>query len=92
MFVEDDVIYFADLDNQKIVKIDQKGLDIISEKSMDKYFKNKLSEFLSIHPSKRRAVMGYDPVNDELIFTLSDFTDRWNPQLYDQKGASLSRR
>ncbi len=58
VFVEDDVIYFADLDNQKIVKIDQKGLDIISEKSMDKYFKNKISEFLSIHPSKRRAVMG----------------------------------
>ena len=89
VFVEDDVIYFADLDNQKIVKIDQKGLDIISEKSMDKYFKNKLSEFLSVHPSKRRAVMGYDPVNDELIFTLSDFTDQVGTPNYMNKRALL---
>ena len=71
--VEDDVIYFADLDNQKIVKIDQKGLDIISERSMDKYFKNKLSEFLLTTPTNRRAVMGYDPVNDEMIFSLMEF-------------------
>lgn len=71
--VEDDVIYFADLDNQKIVKIDQKGLDIISERSMDKYFKNKISEFLLTTPINRRAVMGYDPVNDEMIFSLMEF-------------------
>ena len=73
VFVEDDVVYFADLDNQKIVKIDQKGLDIISERSMDKYFKNKISEFLLSPKQTRRAVIGYDPVNDEMIFSLMNF-------------------
>jgi len=76
VIVEDDIIYFADLDNQKIVQISQKGLDIISERSMDKYFKDKMSEFLSIELANRRAVMGYDPVNDELIFTLTTFNDQ----------------
>ena len=76
VIVEDDIIYFADLDNQKIVQISQKGLDIISERSMDKYFKDKMSEFLIIPLEQRRAVMGYDPVNDELIFTLTTFNDQ----------------
>ena len=40
---------------------------------MDKYFKNKISEFLLTTPINRRAVMGYDPVNDEMIFSLMEF-------------------
>ena len=96
VFVEDDVVYFADLDNQKIVKIDQKGLDIISERSMDKYFKNKISEFLLSPKQTRRAVIGYDPVNDEMIFSLMNFDSSVGPatfltktQLLNAESASL---
>lgn len=79
-------VFFADKRVGKILKLSNEGISVISDANMSSYFEEKLLPANNITDYYLTA--GYDPMNEEVIFTLVDFS---NSGLTFTAGYSVSK-
>lgn len=65
-------VFFADKRVGKVLKLSNEGLSVISDANMSSYFEEKLLPANNI--TEYYLTAGYDPMNEEVIFTLVDFS------------------
>jgi len=69
---KDGKIYFSDVNNGKVIRIDSQGLTIISDVNMSSYFDDKFGVISKFIPSK--LISGIDDDNDEYIVSSNSIT------------------
>jgi|TARA_R100000479_G_scaffold65066_2_gene30981 hypothetical protein len=63
------VVYFADSEAGKVIRLSADGITPISEKGMDSFFEDKFKNLISA-TDKPRVVGGFDPDNNEYLITV----------------------
>lgn len=63
------VVYFADAEAGKVIRLSADGITPISEKGMDSFFEDKFKNLISA-TDKPRVVGGFDPDNNEYLITV----------------------
>jgi hypothetical protein len=67
------VVYFADINSRKIIRLSADGITPISDKNISS-FTQSLLEDLSKNVAIPKVVGGFDPDNDEYLFTVEDLS------------------